>query len=366
MADLSRLLVGDVQCGIAISTSVFSNLLIDSSGDKLAVAFQADVADTITHLGFRYGVRTGTPAVHKISLQGVGTTGLPDGTVKGGGSPASKTFTPPADTSWNSTWQWVQLDNSYTTTRGEMLAWVIEYSSGTVDGSNNSTFTYLATNTAESRISVPYPLIDSTGSWAKQNAGYPVWGYKSASNAYGLPILTVPSTVTTLGTNGHRAALKFTLPAGSGDTFKVAGAIFSVSTPASADWKFGLWDAAGSVIQDVTLDADYTSAIGSAFRSHRVIFDESSLTALNFGTAYYLGVERTTVSCALAQVDVSAANDLKALAGGDGFHLATWNGSAWSDVATARPFVKPIFDDWTEPAGGGSGGRRPQLRTAGN
>jgi hypothetical protein len=123
----------------------FTNFTINSSAgtaDIVVWCFQADTTDAITDLGFRYGARTGTPPTYRISLQGASTSGIgPDGTVLGGGSPASQTFTPPADTSINGLWQWKTLANSYTPTRGQFLCSVIEYSSGTIDGSNNSSFT---------------------------------------------------------------------------------------------------------------------------------------------------------------------------------------------------------------------------------
>src|SRR5262245_6559267 len=105
----------------------FGTLALNQSTDTMEFIWDSyDNGLVISRLGFRYGTRTGTPPTYRISLQGVDGSGLPDGTIKGGGSPASATFTPPADTSWNSTWQWINLSNTYTTAnRGEKLATVI-------------------------------------------------------------------------------------------------------------------------------------------------------------------------------------------------------------------------------------------------
>lgn len=345
MADLARLLLGAPQAGLFVGVAGFSNLALDASTDKIGAVFQAPEAATITHVGFRYGTRTGTPPTYKIGLQGVTTGGLPDGTYLGGGSPASATFTPPADATWNGTWQWIALDNSLAVTRGQVLTLVVEYSSGTVDGSNNGTFTYILTKTVMSeRTGSPY-AVTNTGSWGKETVGQPAFGFKSASKTYGNP--WEDATTTALGTNGHRAALRFALPAGSGDTFKVAGLRATLDGPASADWKFGLWDAAGTMIQDVTIDADFAAVLTGVARNYTVFFDEASLTALNFGTAYYVGVERTTVSCGLYSVDVDSSAELTGVYGGSEFYLATWNGSAWTAVQTKRPTLELILDDAT-------------------
>src|SRR3990167_2686468 len=89
-----------------------NNQGLTSSGHKLGQCFYPQLIDTITHLGFRYGLRTGTPPTYRVSLQALGGAAKPTGTVLGGGSPASATFTPPADTTWDTTWQWVALTNS--------------------------------------------------------------------------------------------------------------------------------------------------------------------------------------------------------------------------------------------------------------
>src|SRR5438105_4685448 len=107
MADAKYLLINP---GYQVGSSyVPTSFALDQTTDQIEYIFQAAEAITITRLGFRYGTRTGTPPTYQVSLQGVDGTGVPDGTVKGGGSPASATFTPPADATWDATWRWVTL-----------------------------------------------------------------------------------------------------------------------------------------------------------------------------------------------------------------------------------------------------------------
>jgi hypothetical protein len=328
----------------------FNDVQLDASGEKLAWVFCVPETATVTHAGFRYGARTGTPPTYRIGLQTLDGTGLPSGTFLGGGTPASATFTPPADATWDGTWRWVALDNSVAVTRGDLVCVVVGYSSGTADGSNRSSFTQDAAQ--RSADGIPYSLFHDGGSWTKGTTGGVVTAVKSASKTYGFP--WEAATNNAVFSTGERLALKFTLPAGSGDTLTCVGARFAGRVSGSGNWTFGLWDAAGSVIQSVQRDGDHCSSPGASQCNFEVYFDESSLTALSFGTPYYLGVQNDGVTVGLLSVDVDSSAEMTAFPGGADFLLSTWNGSAWSDSAASRPVVEPVLADITEPVGGGT------------
>lgn len=357
MADVRFLSAGGFRSSpIVNGAPAFTNYALDASGKKIGIIWQAPEAATITHLGVRYGVRTGTPPVHKISLQSLGTTGLPSGTILGGGSPASATFTPPADATWNGTWQWVALSNSYAAARGELFAVVIEYSSGTVDGSNNSSFTYIWDGSfgTNNRSGFPYTALNSGAGFAKELSGTPVTGWKSASQVYGAPIQSFAATTT--GGANHRIARRIILPAGSGATKQIVGLRFPADNPsAGTTWKIGLWKTDNTELQALSIDSD--AAGRNSLGMHcEFMFDEATLSDLDFGTAYYLGIQRDGSSnFTIHGLSFAAANDMKAMSGGDGLYLATYDGSSWTETTTTMPYIEPIFADWTEPAGGGGG-----------
>jgi hypothetical protein len=330
------------------STTVLNHTL-DANNDGLAFIFQTDSADAITHLGFRYGARTGTPPTYIIGLEGVdASTGNPDGTYLGGGTPASSTFTPPADATWDGLWKWEALDNSYTPTRGQLMALTIRYSSGTVDGSNFSTFTRNS-SVAASIVSLPYANTLTGGTWAKQIGQ--CFGYRTASGRHGIIAQSVYST--TESTSGNRQAMHFTLPSGHGDTFTVLGMRGAFRLP-SGSMILGLWDAAGSVIQSITLDTDKFNTF-SPPQAGRITFDEASLTALNFGTKYYIGFESVSSSAVgIAGIQLAEAADRHAYPYGESRGLSTWNGSAWTDDDTVLPILDIVLGDITEPSGGGA------------
>lgn len=330
-----------------------TNHSLDANNDGLAAVFETFSADPITHLGFRYGSRTGTPPTYIIALEGVDGSGLPDGTVKGGGSPASATFTPPASTAWDGTWQWVALSNSYTPTRSELLAATIRYSSGTVDASNFSSITRDLSGLAAANQGIPYELTLTAGTWAKRTSDGPVFGYRTASGRHGC--IATGLFQTNVTTTGNRQALGFVLPSGHGSTFKLAGITAQMRVSAAAgSFVFGLWDSSGTMIQDKTYDADQFGNTGGSNSRSLCLFDESSLTALNYGTTYYVGFQSVSSSAVgMRGYQLSEAADRSAYPNGTNMWLGTWNGSAWSDDTTVIPICELILSDVTVPSGGG-------------
>ena len=326
-----------------------TNATLSATDAGTGCVFQAYNADPITHVGFRYGVRTGTPPTYIASLQGVTTAGVPDGTVKGGGTPASVTFTPPADTSINNTWQWYALDNSYAPARGEFLAACIEYSTGSCDTFNNSSFTRAMTNFGLNG-GFTYACLKTGGTWAKSNGT--VFGYRTASGRFGW--IGTGAYNTNQSTSGNRSTMHFTLPSGHGSTFRVLGLMALVRNGASAaDLKMGLWNAAGTALQEVTLDCDRCSGVSGDFIAE-LLFDETSLSDLSFGTTYYIGFESVSSSTAgVRGIQLGSADDRAAYPNGTNRGIATWNGSAWTEDNTVMPLCSLILDDITVAAGGG-------------
>lgn len=330
-----------------------TNHSLDANNDGLAFVFQPDSADPITHLGFRYGARNGTPPTYIIGLEGVdGSTGFPDGTYLGGGSPWSSTFTPPADATWDGLWKWEALDNASGHARGDVMAYTIRYSSGTIDGSNFSSFSR-SVAVVGAIAQFPYALTLTAGTWAKQTL--PVFGYRTASGRYG--IIGQGAFTTTESTTGNRQAAHFTLPSTHGSTFKVVGAKGAFRIPASgATFKFGLWNGAGTAIQEITLDSDNFNPAANP-GSGRLFFDESSLTALDYGTKYYIGFESVSSSVVgINGIQFAEAADRSAFPFGTARGLSTWNGASWTDDDTVLPTMELILSEVAVPSAGGAKG----------
>lgn len=338
---------------LAIGTPSISTHVIDASNEGVAYAFQARNTDAITHLGFRVGSRTGTPPTYIIGLEGLsGTTGFPDGVYKTNGGNCTATFTPPADTSWNSTWQWIALANSYVPARGETLALTIRHSSGTIDGSNNISVGTNWTNAMPTLGSFPYALRNTSGTWAAQQIS-PIFGVRTANDRYGVIVPNMYSTRSST-TIGHRVAMRFTMPSSYGDTYKVAGIRASVSLAAAGGKNplAKIWSAS-SALTSITLDVDTAGAPTiSNYRSWEVFFADS--VTLNCGTPYYFGFEvadSASAGIALFGTQFASADDNDD-DGGSLFALGTFNGTTWTDDATVRPWMELILEDMTKPTGG--------------
>jgi hypothetical protein len=139
----------------------FVSFEIDGTSDKFGYVLRAPKAGTVTEVGFAYGVRTGTPVEHLISVQSVHASNKGcDGTILGGGSPASVSFTPPANDGIDNSWIWFELDNSIAVTRGQVLCITVE-PVGTPDASNKTSWRYLSNSSAQGNRPEMYVFLDT-------------------------------------------------------------------------------------------------------------------------------------------------------------------------------------------------------------
>ncbi len=133
----------------------FSTVVVNVSNNGAAAIFTAK-AGTITKIGI-YTSAVTTPPVCQLSLEGV-SANAPDGTIKNSTN-AFVTFTPAVG------WSWQTIGSSgLVCTGNEILAAVLRYSSGTVDGSHNATF---AVRTATPpNVGAFYAATLSAGTWS--------------------------------------------------------------------------------------------------------------------------------------------------------------------------------------------------------
>jgi hypothetical protein len=224
MADMYLQRLGMPPQFLNVGTPTAAAHTVDATNDGIGFVFHAPTTDAITHIGIRYGIRTGTPPAYVVGFEGL-SSGNPDGTFLGGGSPRSGTFTPPADTTWDNTWQWVSLDNSHSPSAlGEATCIALRYSSGTINGSNFSSFVNEVGNlVATSQNHNPYSLRLTAGSWAKRTS-MPAFGIRTASARYGY--YYAAHYTTTIASNGYRSTMKFRIPSSATNTYKLAGVRF--------------------------------------------------------------------------------------------------------------------------------------------
>lgn len=335
---------GPVGGGMGV-TAVQTAFTLDQTTDAMEWIFPADEAVALTRLGFRYGVRTGTPPTYKASLQGVDAAGNPDGTIKGGGSPAAVTFTPPASAAWDGTFQSVTLANSYTPANpGEMLAMVIAYDSGTVDASNKSSFS----NRCDGGVyGLPYAIENNAGTRARAG-GLPIFAYGSATKWYGHPLQNV--TVTPLfnsGSTPDEYAAKFTLPTTFVATYTLKGIRLMGQSPVAAgSMKVNLYDAT-TVIATATLDQDYFQSSGGT-REMTFLFQDVTRPTLTAGNTYRIGFQpQGAQNIGVNRMQVANAAEWDAWPGGQDWAVSTrTDAGAWTDVLTDRIICDLLIANW--------------------
>lgn len=316
---------------------------LNSADDQIATILQIPYDNLlITRVGFRYGAGTGTPPTYRLSLQSVDGSGNPTGTIL-----ASTTFTPPADTTWNGTWRWLNV--LYATTQGEILAIVIDYSSGTISGVNNSSFTEGIGNMSFA-TGFPYEShnLNATG-WLKQGATFPCMAldcHTADANLtpyiLGYPIQSLFAT--DLSAANTRQALSFDLT-GVFTTTKVVGFRFLGKMAAGGSVK--IVEPSGSTF---TVDTDWLNGGGSSY-SYYQIYLQNPVTLFTGGFNHWkIGIEYVDVAVGMRGITLASSTDAQAFYGewySQVAHLATYSGGVWTEDYTTKLFASLIIDGAT-------------------
>ena len=340
----------------ASSPSV-SNFSIQGTTYGTAFITQSQANSAIEKIGFRLGTRTGTSAIsYVVGIESVSTsTGFPSGTyVQNGGVDCKATYNAPTSGASDGTWQEVTLATTYAPSFGELLAFTIRTSDGTVSGTQNiSVSTNCDSQVGWSSTNTPYAARLTSGTWSTTYSGSAaamIGGYATASNYYGMPWQGL-YTGATAATIGRRIGAVFNLPSTMFPSFKIRGFTW-VGNIATAGGKApiaGLWNS-GGVLQNVTLDSDQGRAPATSLRHSTFTFDESSLSTLSGGTDYYIGLEvadAASSAITLNGAQYASSTVADADSGGALLGAATYDGSNWTTDYSVRPWIELILDDHT-------------------
>jgi hypothetical protein len=365
MSDALQTRFGDIgMYGAGAAPAIGASYAVEHVGGyAIGAVYRAQEPATITHLGFLVNARAGTPPTYRISLQSVSsTTAFPTGTVLGGGTPASGTFTPPADTTWNNTFQWVALSNAYTCTRGQLFAIVIEHSSGTINGSNYTTFSpNYNINLDVATTGFPYVVAAAAAgpaTWSIHTAFRPTFAYKSASRVYERPVETISVLGYSSDSSPDEYAMTFTIPSGWCTSYTVAGVRIDMQSPANGKTILVNLYSGTTVLQTCTWDTDNQRGAGESGRLFEFWFQDTTLTALTPGTQYRIGFQPQDTGTTIGwyYATVGSNNNLSGWPGGAGcYQSSRTNAGAWTDSDSTRPWVELILGDITSTGGGGGG-----------
>lgn len=335
---------------MAMSNPALTSFPLNASARMNAAIITAVKDLTLTRIGVTHTSTTGTSPTYRVSIQGVNSSGQPDGTVLGGGSPASKSFNP-SSLGWGAaSHNILTLDNSVSITRGTTYALVTDYVSGTIDGSNFSSF---GQTLAAPDKGLPYAL-DFQASWTKRT-GIPLFSYGDNSDLFGYPIATNSSqTYTSASTNEYGVC--FTVPTSHGSTYKIYGVNVLYSPPTSTGtYAIKLYEGSGAA--DTTVLQSSTGRVGlvtgSTNRQQLILFS-GSMATLTTGQPYRFSIlAETANNNILYYTDFSNAADVLSVTQATAAYWTSRAGGNWTDVTTRLPFIELLIGDVTQPSGGG-------------
>jgi len=313
--------------------STLSEFYIDASGEKSALLFAAAKTGTITGVTFRTGAVVYSQTL-KISLQGVDSQGMPDGSIKASGS-AYATQTSPA----SNTFYAVTFGSPASVTKNDPLSIVIEFDSttGGVWLGRMRLFSNYTNNNVYSSL--------YTTSWGKQGYDVMAAGAIYDDSSYGCGVsFPCYSTTQSNGYLGNEIGNYFKLPFPA----RVSGLCAHIDQDASTTAL--LYDSDGTtVLASGNTPQNFRSGT-SAYRGFFPFTDTASLAA---DTWYRMTLRSDWGTNTITQqvfYDVSALSAFPL--GANCYHTEKPYGGAWSQDTTKRSAVALLVSGFD--AGGGS------------
>lgn len=311
--------------------------LFSASTTKGAGIHQAPKAGVISHIGVLTN-SIATPPVYEARLETVDSSGNPSGTLVAAG--ANATFTPAAGL------QWIALTTPPTVAKGDGLAAVVQYSSGTIDGTHAATFGRYVYGQIQRGL--PYSAYN-TGAWSKL-ANRPCFSlkYNDGTILYGgVPAASILTTAWHAASSPNEYGSVFVPPVKC-RCLGVCATIYFTNT--SAAGTLTLYDAANNVLAS----ADVSGARFAAVTSHlqAELFWDTPVNLIA-GATYRLAFKATSASpntAGLVVYDLSATAEHASLVGDTALTSRTGSG-AWTNAANQMAPISPIVDSLS-PAGG--------------
>jgi hypothetical protein len=352
MADAQKLRIPlGIQCS---SVPSFTTLGLNDTSKKVAGVFQVPggaATRTLTRAGCMVGnAILGTSPAYRISLQSL-SSNVPSGTVLGGGTPASKVFTP---TTANKALLHT-LDNAYVANAGDWIAVVVDYSSGTVDGSNHARFNY-ETSVAHDWGHMPYGY-DYQTSWTRRGLGPFALG--TSTELWGNLVDAYGDATYSSSSSPNERGCAFTMPDWLDEAELEYFEWHPASVPSStAQWVITIYEGRGAADKTVlhTETIDSTHVFGN--RRNWTYFTGSSLPVLVGGQDYRIAIKSADTLSINQRRAICTDTDLlplHALTGNATWTTRTSTGD-WTDVNTEIPLYALGLKTVTPATGGGGGG----------
>lgn len=327
---------------LAGGPSLVTVATLDASGEYAAYVQVAREDMVISHVGFRAGTATNSPTV-EVRIETLDSSGVPSGTLwdtnTNGTSGVITTNSNPL----------VALTASASISKGQAFAvkilWGGVATSSIIVQSINQNTPFLAT--------VPYSVVNTTGSAVKSASGTGTIALGSSSSAFyyvpgHFPISGITISGTFNNTNGARRGLKFTPPmAARAVGFRWAG------SSAVGDFDAVLYDVSDNVLSTTSFDGDVT---GASNNGTAIIFFDTQVD-LTAGDTYRIAIVPSSATNAnLGLITLPSADYFTASPAGATAVYSTYASGSWTDSTTQLPLMDVILDQLDDGAGTGGGG----------
>lgn len=334
-------------------TTTYTTFLLDAAAEKLAGIIVAPKAGDIARVHFRTGTVT-TGDTMKVSLQDVDpATGDPDG---GADQFRTQVIADADDNVWFRTGL-VTSDGTdtgtlRTVTKGQVLAWVIEFNSFVAGNLNLVGKAVLA---GQGPFVGRHYLDHFTAAWAKQTGSVQVAAIEYSDGSFAYIPNTFPATTQASITIGSAStpdeiALKFRLPFPA----RVSGWYLAGNIAGDAD--IVLYDSDGTtVLETQSIDKDIRASAANLTAAGTF----ATARTLTANTFYYLAFKPGATNCFPFFFTVDAtpgAVILNQISGGQDAHWAQrTDAGAWTPDTLKRPVMGLILDGLDDGAGVGGG-----------
>lgn len=315
--------------GMQYGTS-FGTFDLSGSTLKIAAVFRAR-GQQITKIGVNVS-SIASPPVYLADLQSVAAA-APSATILGGGSPASAMFTPVAG------WQWITLTNPYTPTLGDVVAAVIEYSSGTIDASHHAVFNLRIGNNA---TDLPVPMSYNGSTWSNNNTQYPLIAVQYADGTvhqYMCSLTGLPSNIDyNSGSSPNEYGITFVAPG----NITIDSLLVGLKPGGTFTGVVTVYDSASTSL----VGSDNTTVTqNETFGGSAIALTQVPLTpiALASGSRYYIGWKPTTGSNIRVQKHVYESAAGKRAIFGDASFVSRTNAGAWTQDDSSVCLMTPLI-----------------------
>lgn len=325
-----------------------NTLSFTATNQQYSVIIRASEDATITHVGFNFNTRTGTPGDFSFRLNAVDVSGNPS-TILGSATIASSAITYGGA---GGSFYWGALSASVNVTRGQTLACTCFATTGTWDASNNVTMNYQLNNSGEAhgnRSQFPY----ATRGSARQDGV--IGGMRSSTTAYGYPIAGLGAD--TYSFTATRYGTRFTVPSNMGASVRLAGIRFRAQINTGSGYDIKVGSITGTTVTETyteSIDTDIQNNGGTGTTHDYVFITPQTLTA---GTEYVIGLNPGGNNLQLVSAKFpSATGAIDRTAFTHPIYgtvkSGSWDSGVWTDDDTRLYIMVPFFDLITAGTGG--------------